>query len=167
MAEDETPETGDRPLPPGSKPILLDRQEAATPAPQGDQQVPNTVSLVANYDRPAPTAGEYRAAGYVVPDAVPDYEVPGLVHADQWAPPDTVHLVDQPVVLGAPQTPDETEGPADNEPVSPETQAISDEAFQAGKAAAEAGQPRSANPTDGRSAQGKAWAKGWDSVPKE
>lgn len=37
-------------------------------------------------------------------------------------------------------------------------------AEEAGRAAAVAGQPRSANPYDGRSTAGKMWFKGWDSV---
>jgi hypothetical protein len=33
-----------------------------------------------------------------------------------------------------------------------------------GRASAEAGEPRSTNPYDGRRAEGKAWFRGWDSV---
>ena len=36
--------------------------------------------------------------------------------------------------------------------------------FEAGRAAAQAGAPRSGNPHDGRSREGKVWGAGWDSV---
>ena len=47
---------------------------------------------------------------------------------------------------------------ADDEP--------SGDAFAEGKAAAEEGLGRSANPYDGRSKAGKAWSEGWDSAEK-
>lgn len=103
----DTPETGDRQAPPGSPPILVDTSgDPPAVEAQGDRQVTGSVILVNDEQRLMPTAGEYRAAGYTVPDhdggPVPDDQTPGLVYADQRAAEGTVHLVDTPVVLPPP-----------------------------------------------------------------
>jgi hypothetical protein len=181
-------ETGDRPLSMGSQPILVDTSaDPKVPDPQGDRQVENTVSLVRDDQRPTPTAGEYRQAGYLVSGEVMDDAIPPQVFADQPGPA-TVHLVDTPPVLpmnrseeaqpsetdeGA--TPEPDEG-ADSESVpepsptaesAPEQETAEERqagqaAEEKGKQAARAGEPRSSNPYDGRTADGKAWNRGWD-----
>jgi hypothetical protein len=188
---DQSPETGDRPLPPGSPPILVDTsQQPEVPAPQGDSPAPGTVSLVRDDQRPTPTAGEYRAAGYVVPEhdsgPVPDDQTPGLVIVDQRAPQGTV-IYDsspaprpaEPEVAEAPvderaedvkQEPDvepeqEDAAPdADQPNESPESRRADEAAERAGRQAARAKEPRTANPHDRRTTQGKAWDRGWDAV---
>lgn len=63
----------------------------------------------------------------------------------------------------APSEPD-AEDSADAKESEPEEESPGVEAQ--GRAAAEAGEPRQ-NPYDGRTAAGKAWVKGYDSVHKE
>jgi hypothetical protein len=156
----DAPETGDRPAAPDSKPILVDTsRDPAVPEPQGDEVVADTVSLVRDDARPMPTAGDYRALGYGVPDhgdgPVPDDQMPGLVYADQRTE-DTVHLVDTPVDL-PPRPPEQAA-----EPDPPDPEAVSAE--EQGVTAAKDGQPRTSNPHDRRTTKGKAWDKGWASA---
>jgi hypothetical protein len=219
VTDEQSPATGDRPLPPGSPPILVDMsQQPEVPAPQGDQHLPGSVILVRDDQRPTPTAGEYRAAGYVVPEhdsgPVADDQVPGLVYADQRAPQGTVTfgtssqppaseqeefaeggvitrgtqaLVGEagPETVAQPRAKhaDEAEAKADAEPepgregeadaptsetdrpaASPENLRADEAAERAGRQAARAKEPRSANPHDRRTTQGKAWDRGWDSI---
>jgi hypothetical protein len=179
VTEPMGPETGDRAVPPGSQPILVDTsQEHVIPSPQGDAHAPGSVSLVRDDQRPTPTAGEYRALGYVVPEhdggPVPDDQTPGLVYADQRAPQGTVTFATsamaQQAAVPAEAAPEpESDGPPppDDSPADPETpEALrADEvAERAGRQAAAAPEPRSANPHDRRTTQGKAWDRGWDSA---
>lgn len=101
---ERAPETGDRLAPADALPILVDTSaERSATEPQGDRHAPGEVFLVHDERRAAPTADEYRAAGYTVPDhdrgPVAGGQIPGLVYVDQRAPEGSVFLVDTPVDL--------------------------------------------------------------------
>jgi len=183
VTDAQSPETGDRPAPPGSPPILIDMsQQPEVPAPQGDRHLLGAVILVRDDQRPPPTAGEYRAAGYTVPDhdagPVADDQVPGLVYADRWAPRGTVILpaseAGEPPAEAASEESAEVEVEKSEAPAAepsdetreeaPPVASPEERAEEAGRLAAEADEPRSANPHDRRTTEGKAWDRGWQSV---
>lgn len=164
MPED-APETGDRRAPVGSAPILVDTSnDPEMPEAQGDRRVEGEVFLVRDERRPEPTADEYRAAGYTVPDhehgPVEGDQVPGLVYADKRAPEGTVILVDK---GGVPEPIADEETDAAAEPETAEGARADAGAEEQGLAAARTGEPRTSNPHDRRTTEGKAWDKGWSS----
>lgn len=84
---------GDTPQRPGDEPHFVDTSGDVHTTPEGDTTKAGHVSEVENADPNLPTAGDLRAAGYVVPPDVPDDEVPTRYAVD--TPPKTgeVHLV--------------------------------------------------------------------------
>ncbi|PZR65800.1 MAG: hypothetical protein DLM66_14810 [Candidatus Dormiibacter spiritus] len=187
MAE---PNAGDTPLTEGVQ-LYEPTHEEVFVQSEGDRPVEGEVHLVEGTGLGAPTARQLRELGYVVPSQLDDEERVYDVVADQPLEAGKVNLyVEQPAYPGGP-APEEPEiklvdggGPPEavSDPSSEENAARSDEEravaeeasdklrdatdanYQAGRQARANGEPRSANPNDARTREGKVWVRGWDSV---